>query len=75
MSNVQHTYRCPVCQRVKDERQDGSVDQDWCTMAEYVSRHLAAEQELWLSEFYCTDCSISYDRLVRYSRASQSYFL
>jgi hypothetical protein len=74
MSNVHLTYRCPACQRVKDQQWDGSVDHDWCTMADYVTRHLVSEQDVLLSEYYCTDCSMSYDRLVRYSRVSPSQF-
>jgi hypothetical protein len=73
--NIRHlTYCCPACQRVKDQQWDGSVDHDWCTMADYVSRYLHPGQDVMFSEYYCTDCSASYDRLVHYSRISQSYF-
>jgi hypothetical protein len=75
MSNQHLTYCCPACQRVKDQHSDGSVDRDWCTMADYVARHPVPGQDLLLSEFYCTDCSASYDRLVQYSRTSPSCFL
>jgi len=44
-------------------------------MADYVARHPVPGQDLLLSEFYCTDCSASYDRLVQYSRTSPSCFL
>ena len=75
MNDRQLTYYCPACRRVKAQRCDESTDQDWCTMADYVQRHPAPAQDSLLSEFYCTDCSASYDRLVRYSRTSQSCFL
>ena len=73
MSDRHLTYRCPACQRVRDHHWDGSAGQDWCTMAEYVQRCFIQEHGL-LSEFYCTDCAVSYDRLVHYSRASPSCF-
>ena len=44
-------------------------------MADYVQRHPVPAQDMLLSEIYCTDCSASYDRLVEYSRTSQSSFL
>ena len=71
---VHLTYRCPACQRVKDQQWDGSVDQDWCTMAEYVKRYRMHADDVLLSEFYCTDCSMFYDRLVHYGRTSALYF-
>jgi hypothetical protein len=74
MSNPHLTYCCPGCQRVKDQQWDGSADQGWCTMADYVNRYLIPGQDVLLSEFYCTDCSMSYDRLVQYSRTSPSCF-
>jgi hypothetical protein len=70
MSDLHLTYCCPACRRVK-----GSAEQDWCTMADYVERYPVPAQDMLLWEFYCTDCSASYDRLVQYSRPSQSCFL
>jgi len=75
MSDLHLTYCCPACQRVKDQPGEGLVDQDWCTMADYVTRYPVPGQDVLLSEFYCTDCSASYDRLVQYSRTTQSCFL
>jgi hypothetical protein len=75
MSDLYLTYRCPACQRVKNQPGEGSVDQDWCTMADYVKRYPIPGPDVLLSEFYCSDCSASYDRLVQYSRATQSCFL
>ncbi|HSA65807.1 MAG TPA: hypothetical protein VLE25_14045 [Nitrospira sp.] len=75
MSNRHLTYCCPGCLRVKDQQGDGSGDQDWCTMADYLTRHLRPGQDVMFSEFYCTDCSTSYDRLVQYSRMNPSCFL
>lgn len=74
MSHSQLTYRCPACQRVKEQHWDGSAGQDWCTMAEYVQRCFMQEHDVILSEFYCTDCTVSYDRLVQYGRTNPSCF-
>jgi rubredoxin len=74
MSDLHLTYRCPACQRVKGQRSDGSMDQEWCTMAEYVKRYPATRHNALISEFYCSDCSTLYDRLVQYGRTSQSCF-
>lgn len=75
MNGPHLTYCCPGCRRVKDQHCDGSVDQGWCTMADYIARRLVPGQDLSLSECYCTDCSMSYDRLVEYSRSAPSCFL
>jgi hypothetical protein len=75
MSDLHLTYRCPACQRVKNQPGEGSVDQDWCTMADYVKRYPIPGPDVLLSEFYCSECSASYDRLVEYSRATHSCFL
>jgi hypothetical protein len=75
MNELHLTYCCPACQRVKDQHRDGSGDQDWCTMADYVTRYLVPGQDVLLSEFYCSECSASYDRLVQYGGASPSCFL
>ena len=75
MSDLHLTYCCPGCQRVKDPHWDGSVNQEWCTMADYVKRCPVPGQDVLLSEFYCTDCSTSYDRLVQYGRNGQSCVL
>ena len=59
MSDLHLTYCCPACQRVKDQPGEGLVDQDWCTMADYVKRYPIPGQDVLLSEFYCIDCSAS----------------
>jgi hypothetical protein len=51
------------------------VNHDWCTMADYLTRHLVPGKDLCLAELYCTDCSMSYDRLVEYGRSGPSCFL
>jgi hypothetical protein len=43
-------------------------------MADYVKRYLIHTENVLLSELYCTDCAMSYDRLVRYGRTSELYF-
>lgn len=43
-------------------------------MAEYVQRCFMQEHDVILSEFYCTDCTVSYDRLVQYGRTTPSCF-
>ncbi|HTL61848.1 MAG TPA: hypothetical protein VL261_09395 [Nitrospira sp.] len=75
MNDRHLTYCCPGCRRVKDQSWDGSGNQDWCTMADYLTRHLVPGTDVSLSEFYCTDCSMSYDRLVEYGRSGPSCFL
>lgn len=74
MFDIHLTYCCPACRRVKDLQWDGSVNHDWCTMAEYVKRYLVHAEDVLLSEHYCTDCAMSYDRLVQYGRTSPLYF-
>jgi hypothetical protein len=75
MNDRHLTYCCPGCWRVKNQDGDGSLDHDWCTMADYVARHPVPAQEISLSEFYCTDCSMSYDRLVQYGTGHPSCLL
>ena len=75
MNGPHLTYCCPGCRRVKAQNSDGSIDHDWSTMADYITRHQVPGQDLSLSEFYCTECSMSYDRLVQYSRAGSACFL
>ena len=75
MNGPHVTYCCPGCRRVKDPSCDGSIGRDWCTMAEYSTHHLVPGQELSLSELYCTECSVYYDRLVQYSRTAPACFL
>lgn len=75
MKDPHLTYCCPGCRRVKNQNGDGSPDHDWCTMAEYITRHLVPGQDLSLSELYCADCSMSYDRLVEYGRNGPACFL
>ena len=64
MSDLHLTYCCPAFQRVKNQPREGSVHQDWCMMTDCVKRYPIPGQDVLLSEFYCTDCSESYDRLV-----------
>lgn len=75
MNGPHVAYCCPGCRRVKDQSGDGSLDHDWCTVAEYLTRHLISGQDLSLSEFYCSDCSMSYDRLVQYGGTAPACFL
>ena len=75
MNDRHLAYCCPGCRRVKHQDCDGSMSHDWCTMADYLSRHLVPGTDVSLSEFYCTDCSMSYDRLVEYGRSGPSRFL
>jgi hypothetical protein len=70
MNDRHLTYCCPGCRRVKDQNGNGGFDHDWCTMSDYVMRHPVPNQNVTLAEFYCTDCSMSYDRLVEYSRTA-----
>jgi len=67
MSDLHLTYCCPACQRVKNQPREGSVDQDWCMMTDYVKRYPIPGQDVLLSA--------SYDRLVQHSRTTQSCLL
>ena len=50
MKDPHLTYCCPGCRRVKNQDGDGSPDHDWCTMPEYITRHLVPGQDFSLSE-------------------------
>ncbi|HEU4684648.1 MAG TPA: hypothetical protein VFS39_09140 [Nitrospira sp.] len=67
MSEADMTFCCAVCRKVKDDGGDESGGRPWCTMSEYARRHLLRADATLLSETYCPDCTIFYDRLVRYS--------
>lgn len=69
MSDIHLAFCCAVCRKVKDEHWDGSIDHAWCTLTEYAKRYLVHAEDVLLSESYCPDCAVSYDRLVRYGRA------
>ncbi|WP_455379150.1 hypothetical protein [Petrachloros mirabilis] len=64
---------CAACRKVKDEGWDGSVDQVWCSITEYVKRNLVHAEDVFLSETYCPDCTRSYNQLMQYGRSADVY--
>ena len=69
MSAGQLVFSCAACRKVRDERWNGSDRQEWCTLAEWLRRHQASSDDVRLSECYCPDCALSYDRLMEYGQA------
>jgi hypothetical protein len=40
-------------------------------MTDYVKRYVVHAEDVLLTESYCPDCDSSYDRLMRYGRATE----
>lgn len=62
-------FSCAVCRKVRDDHWDGTAGQEWCSLVEFLRRQHAGMDEVMLTEGYCPDCALSYDRLVRYGQA------
>ena len=73
MSDLHLALCCAVCRRVKDENWDGSIDHQWCTIREYIKRYIVHAEDVLLSEGYCPDCTVSYNRLMRYGRSNDLF--
>ena len=73
MSDFHLALCCTACRKVKDERWDGSIDQQWCTVTDYMKRYLVHAEDVVLTETYCPDCTKSYNRLMRYGRSIDAY--
>ncbi|HLZ33480.1 MAG TPA: hypothetical protein VKP13_05660 [Nitrospira sp.] len=73
MSDFHKAFCCPACRKVKDEQWDGSVDQEWCTITEYVNRYVVRAENVLLSDSYCPDCTTSYNQLMQYGRSSDLF--
>lgn len=69
MSDFHFVFSCAVCRKVRDDQWDGANEQEWCTLVDFLRRHQAYADNVLLSECYCPDCALSYDRLVQYGQA------
>jgi hypothetical protein len=68
MSALHLVFSCAACRKVRDDHWDGSNEQQWCTLVDFLRRHQAYSDEVILSECYCPDCTLSYDRLMQYGQ-------
>lgn len=68
MSAIHLVLSCAACRKVRDDEWDAS-DGQWCTLVDFLRRRDAYTDEVVLSECYCPDCSLSYDRLMQYGQA------
>jgi hypothetical protein len=68
MSDVHLVFSCAVCRKVRDDQWDGANEQRWCTLVDLLRRRQVCETNVLLSECYCPDCALSYDRLTHYGR-------
>ncbi len=62
-------FSCAVCRKVRDDHRGGGPEQEWCSLGEFLRRYQAGAEDVLLSEGYCPDCALSYDRLVQYGQA------
>jgi hypothetical protein len=69
MSELHFVSSCAACRKVRDDQWDGAHEQMWCTLVDFLRRHHAYTNEVILSEDYCPECSLSYDRLMQYGQA------
>lgn len=69
MSDVHLVFSCAVCRRVRDDRWQGAYAQQWCSLIDFLRRHQTGTEDVILSECYCPDCALSYDRLVQYGQS------
>jgi len=70
MSDFHFVFSCAVCRKVRDDQWDGANNQEWCTLVDFLRRHQAFADNVHLSECYCPECALSYDRLVHYGQAA-----
>jgi hypothetical protein len=75
MPDFRFVFSCTVCRKVRDDQWDGTTDQEWCSFADFLRRYHACTEDVILSDCYCPDCALSYDRLVRYGQAQFDAFL
>jgi len=68
MSDRYVIMSCTVCRKVRDGRWDGVEEEEWCSLADFLHRRHASSEDVSLSESYCPDCALSYDRLVQYGQ-------
>ena len=71
MQSIHIVLSCALCRKIKDEHWDGAVGSEWCEMVTYLRRYQARASELFLSEAFCPDCTLSYNRLMTYGDTRQ----
>lgn len=45
------------------------INHEWSHMADFLRRHPGETADLCVSEGYCKDCHLAYDRLIKYGKA------
>ncbi len=68
MREIRVVLSCAVCRKVQRDGWDDTRTAEWCTMVDLLAHHQAAPDEIILSEGYCPDCTVSYDRLMQYGQ-------
>ncbi len=66
MLSIHIVMSCALCHRIKDDHWDGVTGGEWCDLVTYLKRYQAQANDLFLSEMFCPDCTLSYDRLMEY---------
>jgi hypothetical protein len=69
MAQFHLVFSCAACRKIRDDQWDGACEQAWCSLIDFLRRRQAAAEEVIMSESYCPDCALSYDRLVQYGHA------
>lgn len=69
MQEFHFVFSCVVCRKIRDDQWDGAQSHAWCTLVDFLRRRQTYADAVVLSDGYCPDCAVSYDRLVRYGQA------
>jgi len=69
MTEFHSVFSCAVCRKIRDDGREEGHEQAWCTLVDFLHRHQTHSDDVVLSESYCPDCALSYDRLVQYGQA------
>ncbi len=72
MSELHLVFSCAACRKVRDDHWDGTHEEVWCSLVDFLRRHQAYTDEVMLSESYCPECSLSYDRLMQYGQTQSN---
>lgn len=73
MAGLHFVFSCAVCRKIRDDHWDGANEQAWCSLVDFLRRHQTHAEDVILSECYCPDCTLSYDRLMRYGQAQLDF--
>lgn len=69
MGQFHLVFSCAACRKIRDDHWDGAHEHAWCSLVDFLRRHQTCAEDVIMSESYCPDCALSYDRLVRYGQA------